>query len=305
MAIFRTNPSRDVLTPQMRENMYAILENNMRDQEIAREIQPNIQLPQPPSEPIGESTATQGMPRRKMIDFPGGLGTQADPASAGVEPGQPTMTPDASLDLLKREANQKLDALPPSPMQGVDSTSTQDPLIDVAMRSTIQWEGRKDRQGNLMVYQLPSGDAGGTFEVAGINNRFHPQAAKEIAALPPEQRAMAAAKYIRAYTAPLVNQLPQEMQGFAQDLAFHRGLGGATRYIQQGLADMGFNIKPDGAIGPKTLAALGQANLREVKKRAIVAYLEGERAKAEANPERIKFLPGLENRARNLLATFG
>jgi len=300
MAIFRTNPSRDVLTPQMREAMYAQLENRMRDDAIKDEIQPDIPLPRPVEEP-----PVAGRPRRKMIDFPGGMATPADPASAGYEPGQPTMTPDASLDLLKREVDEKLDALPASPMQGIDSTSTQDPLIETALNNTVKWEGRTDRQGNLVVYNLPSGDGGGTYEIAGINNRYHPQAAKEIAALPPEQRALAAAKYVRAYTAPLVNQLPAEMQGFAQDLAFHRGLAGATRHIQQGLADMGFDIRPDGVIGPKTLAALGQANLREVKKRAVVAYLEGERAKAEANPQRRKFLPGLENRARNLLATFG
>jgi hypothetical protein len=301
MATFRTNPSRDVLTPQMRENMYAILENRMRDQQIANEIQPEIPLPQPVEEP----PIAQGKPRRKMIDFPGGMATPADPASAGIEPGQPTMTPDASLDILKRQADEKLNAIPSSPMQGIESSQAQDPLIDMAMRSTIQWEGRKDKQGNLAVYQLPDGDEGGTYEVAGINNRFHPQAAKELAEMPPERRALAAAKYIRAYTAPLVNQLPAEMQGFAQDLAFHRGLGGATRLIQSGLADMGFDIRPDGVIGPKTLAALGQANLREVKKRAVVAYLENEQAKAEANPARKKFLPGLESRARNLLATFG
>lgn len=308
MATFRTNPSRDVLTPQMRENMYAILENRMRDQKIAKEIQPEIPLPQAAEPAMAEPPVTQGRPRRKMIDFPGGLATpvpENQEWSAGYEPGQPTLKPDASLDTLKKEVNQKLDALPSSPWRGVDSASNQDPLIESALKYTVNWEGRRDKQGNLMVYQLPSGDGGGTFEIAGINNRFHPQAAKEIAALPPSQRDLAAAKYVRAYTAPLVNQLPQEMQGFAQDLAFHRGLGGATRYIQQGLADMGFNIKPDGAIGPKTLAALNQANLREVKKRAIVAYLDGERAKAEANPERMKFLPGLENRARNLLAAFG
>lgn len=305
MATFRTNPSRDVLTPQMRENMYAILENRMRDQEIAKEIQPEIPLPQAAEPAAAEPAAIQGRPRRKMIGFPGGLATPADPASAGIDPGQPTMTPDASLDLLKRQADEKLDALPSSPMQGIDSAQAQDPLINAALQYTVNWEGRKDKQGNLMVYQLPSGDGGGTFEVAGINDRFHPQAAKEIAALPPEQRAMAAAKYIRAYTAPLVNQLPAEMQGFAQDLAFHRGPSGATRFIQQGLADMGFDIRPDGILGPKTLAALNQANLREVKKRAIVAYLDGEEAKARANPQRKKFLPGLESRARNLLATFG
>ncbi|NDD57299.1 MAG: hypothetical protein EBZ44_06235, partial [Verrucomicrobia bacterium] len=183
MAIFRTNPSRDVLTPQMREAMYAQLENRMRDDAIKEEIQPEIPLPKQAEEP-----PMAGKPRRKMIDFPGGMATPADPASAGYEPGQPTMTPDASLDLLKREANEKLDALPASPMQGIDSTSTQDPLIDAALNNTVKWEGRTDRQGNLVVYNLPSGDEGGTYEVAGINDKFHPGEARRLANLPPEQR---------------------------------------------------------------------------------------------------------------------
>ena len=38
MATFRTNPSRDVLTPQMREAMYAQLENRMRDDAIKAEV---------------------------------------------------------------------------------------------------------------------------------------------------------------------------------------------------------------------------------------------------------------------------
>jgi len=303
MATFRTNPSRDVLTPQMRESMYDLLENRMRNEEIAKEIKPEITMPQEIEESL--VSQPQGLPRKKIIDFPGGLATPTDPASVGLEPGQPTMTPDASLDLLKREINPKLDALPASPMQGIESTSTQDPMIDAALRSTIKWEGRKDKQGNLMVYNLPSGDMGGEYEVAGINNRYHPQAAKEIAALPPEQRALASAKYVRAYTAPLVNQLPGEMQGFTQDLAFHRGPTGATRYIQQGLADLGYKIRPDGVIGPNTLAALKQADLGQVKQRAVAAYLRGEYAKAEANPERAKFMPGLISRAQKLLETFG
>jgi len=303
MATFRTNPSRDVLTPQMRESMYGLLENRMRNEKIAQEINPEITMPQEIEEsPVNQP---QGLPRRKIIDFPGGLAAPTDPASAGLEIGQPTMTPDASLDLLKREIKPKLDALPTSPMQGIESTSTQDPLIDAALRSTIKWEGRKDKQGNLMVYNLPSGDMGGEYEVAGINNRYHPQAAKEIAALPPEQRALASAKYVRAYTAPLVNQLPGEMQGFTQDLAFHRGPTGATRYIQQGLADLGYKIRPDGVIGPNTLAALQEADLSQVKQRAVAAYLRGEYAKAEANPDRAKFVPGFISRAQKLLETFG
>ena len=123
--------------------------------------------------------------------------------------------------------------------------------------------------------------------------------------MPPEQRALASAKYVRAYTAPLVNQLPSEMQGFTQDLAFHRGPAGATRYIQQGLADLGYKIRPDGVIGPNTLAALQEADLSQVKQRAVAAYLRGEYAKAEANPDRAKFVPGLISRAKKLLQTFG
>ena len=258
MAIFRTNPSRDVLTPQMREAMYAQLENRMRDDAIKDEIQPDIPLPRPVEEP-----PVAGRPRRKMIDFPGGLTDtlpEGEEWRAGVEPGQPLLTPKASEDILRRQVDEKLDAMPgnlmePYPPQG-DSASTDDPLIDIALNTTIQWEGRKDRQGNLAVYNLPSGDGGGTYEIAGINNRYHPQAAKEIIALPKQQQALAAAKYVRAYTAPLVNQLPKNLQGFAQDLGFHRGLAGATRHMQQALANMGYNIRPDGVLGPKTLEAL-------------------------------------------------
>jgi len=45
---------------------------------------------------------------------------------------------------------------------------------------TVEWEGRKDGQGNLAVYKLPSGDMGGNYEVAGINDRYHPEAFKAI-----------------------------------------------------------------------------------------------------------------------------
>jgi len=58
-------------------------------------------------------------------------------------------------------------------------------------------------------------------------------------------------------------------------------------------------------IGPNTLAALQEADLGQVKQRAVAAYLRGEYAKAEADPERAKFVPGLISRAKKLLQTFG
>jgi hypothetical protein len=177
-------------------------------------------------------------------------------------------------------------------------------LINAGMQ-TVDWEGRKDKQGNLAVYKLPSGDMGGNFEVAGINDRYHPEAFKRISALPPQERAKAAAEYIQGYTAPLVEKLPQALQPFTQDLAFNRGLGGATKYIQQGLNALGQKVAVDGGMGPKTLQAINQVEPRSLMREASKAQLDDEYRRASENPERKKFIGGLENRIRNRLAIFG
>jgi hypothetical protein len=170
---------------------------------------------------------------------------------------------------------------------------------------TVEWEGRKDKQGNLSVYKLPSGDMGGNFEVAGINDRYHPEAFKAISSLPAQERAKAAAEYIQGYTAPLVEKLPQALQPFTQDLAFNRGLGGATKYIQQGLNTLGQKVAVDGWLGPKTLAAINQVEPRALMRATSDAQLQDEYNMAERNPARKKFIPGLEARIRNRLSTFG
>ena len=170
---------------------------------------------------------------------------------------------------------------------------------------TVEWEGRKDKQGNLSVYKLPAGDMGGNFEVAGINDRYHPEAFKAISSLPAQERAKAAAEYIQGYTAPLVERLPQALQPFTQDLAFNRGLGGATKYIQQGLNTLGQKVAVDGGLGPKTLAAINQVEPRALMRAASDAQLQDEYNMAERNPARKKFIPGLEARIRNRLSTFG
>jgi hypothetical protein len=170
---------------------------------------------------------------------------------------------------------------------------------------TVEWEGRKDKQGNLAVYKLPIGDMGGNFEVAGINDRYHPEAFKAISSLPAQERAKAAAEYIQGYTAPLVERLPQALQPFTQDLAFNRGLGGATKYIQQGLNTLGQKVAVDGGFGPKTLAAINQVEPRALMRAASDAQLQDEYKRAELDPNRKKFIPGLEARIRNRLSTFG
>jgi len=177
-------------------------------------------------------------------------------------------------------------------------------LINAA-KTTVNWEGRRDKKGNLSVYALPAGDMGGDYEVAGINDRYHPEAFRKIAGLPAQDREAAAAQYISQYTAPLVSQLPRAIQPFAQDLAFNRGMGGATKYLQEGLNSLGVKVAVDGAIGPKTLAAIGSVNPKQLMVAASQAQLNDEKARAAADPRRKKFILGLENRINNRLSAFG
>ena len=188
--------------------------------------------------------------------------------------------------------------------QAMQNKPEQDPLQTAALR-TIDFEARKDRQGNVQVYKLPAGDMGGNFEVAGINDKYHPDAFKRISSLPAQERAQAAAQYVKEYTSPFVSKLPQAVQPFAQDLAFNRGMGGATKYIQQGLNTLGQRVAVDGGLGPKTLQAINEVEPKALMRAASQAQLEDEYRMAQRNPARKKFIGGLESRIRNRLALFG
>jgi len=188
--------------------------------------------------------------------------------------------------------------------QAMQTKPEQNSLQTAALK-TIDWEARKDKQGNVQVYKIPAGDMGGNFEVAGINDKYHPEAFKTISSLPAQDRAQAAAKYVTQYTQPFVSKLPQAIQPFAQDMAFNRGAGGATKYLQQGLNTLGMNVKVDGGIGPKTLEAINQVNPKALMQAASKAQLEDEYRMAQRNPARKKFIGGLESRIRNRLALFG
>ena len=206
---------------------------------------------------------------------------------------QPTQQPteDQQFEFVPEEASMKTE-------------TSQDPLQMAALK-TVDFEARKDKAGNLEVYRLPKGDMGGNFEVAGINDRYHPEAFKRIASLPPEARAGAAAQYIKEYTAPFVSKLPQQIQPFAQDLAFNRGMGGATRYIQQGLNELGVRVAVDGKLGPQTLQAIQNVQPSALMRAASNAQLNDEYRMAQRNPARKQLIRGLENRIRNRLALFG
>jgi len=216
----------------------------------------------------------------------------------------------APIEKAREYANQSIQPVKQPELDFVEEpkamqTKPEQDALQIAALKTIDFEARKDKQGNVQVYKLPAGDMGGNFEVAGINDKYHPDAFKRISSLPAQERAQAAAQYVKEYTSPFVSTLPQEVQPFAQDLAFNRGMGGATKYIQQGLNALGQKVAVDGGLGPKTLQAINQVEPKALMRAASQAQLEDEYRMAQRNPARKKFINGLESRIRNRLALFG
>lgn len=205
-------------------------------------------------------------------------------------------------DIMQRQVRSEIESSPsfvgpkmPSAGTGVFSGD----LFDAA-KKTLNWEARRDKQGNLAVYPLPSGDMGGTYEVAGINDRYHPEAARTLKDLPPEEREAYALNYIMKYTEPVTSKLPEEYRPFFQDLAFNRGPTGSVKFLQRAIG-----VRDDGVLGPMTLDKLKNENPADVMRRVSLEQLKYEQALKAKNPERAKFYPGLENRVMNRNASFG
>jgi len=303
MAKFNVNPSKDVLTPQMRESMNRILEGgnmekDMTNRSIAEDLTNRPYVPVP-DDIRGESS-------RLLLD-PAGAGEVG--TTVGGAPNTRAMM-DADLrQQIEGKFNEGAGGVPASamPYQGPATSRPVQPrgtragtgntLNDWVTNNTINWEARRDKQGNLAVYDIPSGDYGGTREVAGITDKYHPEAFKRISALPPAQREKASADYVLEYTAPIANLVPEPLKAQAVDLGFNRGPGGYTTLVQQGLNALGVPVKVDGAFGRKTLDAMNQVDPEQLINATEDAYLRKERAMAEADPNRAKLYQGIVNRS--------
>lgn len=119
----------------------------------------------------------------------------------------------------------------------------------------VDCEARRDSKGRIQVYKLPAGDGGGTIEVAGINDRYHPEQARRLAALIAQgkhaEAEIAAISYILDYTDAVLGWHPSvAVEAFLRDSAFNRGPGGTAKILQRALG-----VKIDGAVGPMTKAA--------------------------------------------------
>lgn len=162
-------------------------------------------------------------------------------------------------------------------------------------RRIVDYEARRDGAGHLKVYHLPSGDGGGEREVAGINDRYHPEALDAIEKLIAEGKYEAAedaaADHIRRYTDPvaMLSELPA-VQFALRDAAFNRGPTGAVKILQDALG-----LSVDGIAGPKTKEALHAAENNPEK---LLGDLRSSRERYErrTRDESSKFWNGLANR---------
>lgn len=99
-------------------------------------------------------------------------------------------------------------------------------------------EARRGKDGKLQVYQPPSGDGGGAFEVAGITARYQPQEAAKLRDLIGAGRADEAEAYAKEFyrkrAAPFTG-LTQDrgLQLQFADAVHHRGEGGLRRILQR------------------------------------------------------------------------
>jgi lysozyme family protein len=171
------------------------------------------------------------------------------------------------------------------------------------IQQIVNLEARRDAQGRIAVYSLPSGDGGGSFEIAGINEKYHPGMAKRLRQLinagQHGQAETEAGNYIKQYTDPVAKHATNPGVEFAlRDTAFNRGPTGAARILQKALG-----VKVDGKIGPVTREALAkaEANPKQFLQDIRQTREWYERSYAKREPGN-KFWRGLVNRWDKQLA---
>jgi hypothetical protein len=178
-------------------------------------------------------------------------------------------------------------------------------------KAIVEFEGRY-AGGKLQWYKLPAGDGGGEYEVAGINQRYHPQMAARLKKLIDYgQHAEAereAAAYIEEYTRGVLRFFPSpeaantnpHIEFVLRDTAFNRGAKGAATVLQLALG-----AKPvDGVVGPMThrefarqLEFPGSAEVLKKLTKARETYERNKYAwKTSSRDESSKFWRGLSNR---------
>lgn len=168
-------------------------------------------------------------------------------------------------------------------------------------KAIIDFEARRDAKGRLMVYQLPAGDGGGTYEVAGINDGFHPKEAAALAAMIRTGRYDEAELYVQDFLVRFTDVVASwsndyGVEFYLRDCCFNRGPGGAARILQRAV-----RVPDDGKFGPNTHAAMAGKSAEQLLVALRAAREQYERQVVHRD-ESSKFWKGLVNRWNNALA---
>lgn len=123
--------------------------------------------------------------------------------------------------------------------KAASAMSTDNQRLDMAF-FILNAEARRDQQQRLMIYHLPADDGGGTFEVAGINDKYHPFEARELADLIRAEHYDAAEQKALHYIALWTDHVTRwtnctAFEAFLRDCSFNRGPYGAARILQRAL----------------------------------------------------------------------
>jgi hypothetical protein len=224
----------------------------------------------------GRSGAEQKAALHKWLAAHGICGTEGQAAPAGAQTG-----PEPPRHWIAPLAERS-----PSPQHLPQRLAMAHVILD--------FEARRDALGRLAVYQLPPGDGGGRYEVAGINERYHKEVCDELVALIGAGRhgdaEARAAEFIARYTDKAAWTHNPGVEFFLRDCAFNRGPGGAAWILQHAVG-----AETDGQVGPVTLAA---AQTAEASPRDLIDALRASREAYERlrRDETSRFWRGLVNR---------
>lgn len=168
--------------------------------------------------------------------------------------------------------------------------------------SILNFEARRDSQNRLKVYKLDPSDGGGSYEVAGINEKYHPEEARHLADL------IGAGRYAEAETqateiiATFTDAVTTwtnvaAIESYLRDSAFNRGPRGAARILQTALG-----MKDDGVVGNDTRTALAAAEKTpDTLLRKLRDAREDYERRVVGRDESSIFWKGLVNRWNNAL----
>jgi peptidoglycan hydrolase-like protein with peptidoglycan-binding domain len=172
----------------------------------------------------------------------------------------------------------------------------------------MNFEARRDSKGHLAVYNLPAGDGGGRYEVAGINEKYNKEIVDVLVELLRHQKYDEAEATAIDFIAQNTDRVASwsstpSIEFYLRDCCFNRGYRGAARILQRALG-----LPDNGVVDSKTSETEARAERRSIDLlTSLRSAREDYERKVVGRDETSKFWSGLVNRwnkAQKVAETF-